>query len=248
MTNQPVSQGWAVLESGTQRSITAIYNFLPKQNVTSDVHGAFRVCAPIVPNPSAIVIVALDSSGKAYPPFVAPISGSTDLGIIPMGGCRPICGLDGQQQTSSPATITGAITSTPIAKTGAVLPQYVMQALDGSKSTDGYPNLWALAMPIFNTSQAYTFGTTPGTCAEGFPFCTAYTFSIPTQKPIKRVTGGYLQEAGAPDYSIYAVPDGTPSCIPSFGLEIFQQDGTSLLRGTPGVQLSAATINFTKCQ
>src|SRR6266568_7622682 len=78
LTNQPVSQGWAVLESGTQLLTTQNYNFSASQQVSSDADGAFQLCAPGTP-PSAIVMIALDSSGKAYPPFVAPVSSTTNL-------------------------------------------------------------------------------------------------------------------------------------------------------------------------
>lgn len=176
LTNQPVSQGWAVLESGTQLLTTPIFNFSPSQKVISDVHGAFSLCAPPITQPSAIVLVALDSAGKTYPPFVAPVSGATDLGTIAMGGYRIICGFLGQQQTSSPATIKGTITSAPIAKPCSVMAQYAINALDGSK------NFWNLAVPSLDPAQSNTFGTTPGVCAANAPFCAAYTFTLPSQK------------------------------------------------------------------
>ncbi len=242
LTSHPVSQGWVVLESGTQLATTQVYNLSPTQSVESDVDGAFRLCSPTISHPSAIVIIALDSSDKAYPPFVAPIAGDTNLGIVPMGGCRVTCGLDGQQQTSLPATITGVITSMPIAKTGSVVPQYSIGALDESTA------LWNLAMPIFNHSPSFTFDTVLSGCAGQVLFCTTYTFLLPSQKPVWSVKGGYLQNAGAPNYSIYAVADSAPSCNPSTDLVIHQQDGKSLLTGTPGVHLLAADINFTGCQ
>jgi hypothetical protein len=242
LTSAPISRASAVLESGTQLLITRVYNFFPTQTVTPDAQGAFRLCPVAITNPSALVITAMDSSGNAYPPFVAPVSGSADLGTILMGSCRGICGFEGQQQTSVPANISGVITSTPIGKKGQVLPQYVMNGLDGSN------NLWGLAMPTFNTSQAYTFSTTAGSCGGAAPFCAAYSFTVPSQRPIQRVNDGYLQESAVPYYAIYAVVDGTPSCTPPFALEIYQQDGASLLTGAPGVQLSASIINFTACQ
>lgn len=242
LTGQPVSQGWAVLESGIQLLATPVFNFSQSQKVTSDVHGAFSLCSPPVPQPSAIVLVALDPSGKTYPAFVAPVSGATDLGTIPMGGCRLLCGFEGQQQTSSPVIITGTITSAPIAKTGSVMAQYAMNALDGSK------NLWNFSIPALDPAQSNTFGTTPSVCAGSAPFCAAYTLTLPSQKPVQRVTGGYLQQAGAPTYSIYAVADGPLSCTPSSGHAFFQQDGKSFLTGVPGDQLSAADIAFTRCQ
>jgi len=247
LTSQPVAQGVAVLETGTQLSATSIYNFYPAQQVATDTHGAFKLCAATVVSPSAIILEAVDSAGKAYPPFVASISGAADLGTIPMGGCRVTCAFDGQQQTSLPATIAGVITSSPIAKTGSVVPQYSVTALDGSKSKSGSPNLWSLALPLFNSSQTFTFSTTAGKCAGTAPFCASYSFSVPSQRPMQRVNGAYIQEAAVPYYLIYAVPDGAASCLPPFKVTTFQQDGSSFLTGNPGAQITAAEIDFSDC-
>jgi hypothetical protein len=248
LTFQPVAQGVAVLEAGTQLSATSIYNFYPTQQVATDTHGAFKLCTETVVSPSAIILEALDSAGKAYPPFIASISGAADLRTIPMGGCRVTCGFDGQQQTSLPATIKGVITSSPIAKTGSVVPQYAVTALDGSKSKSGYPNLWSLALPLFNSSQTSTFSTTAGTCAGTAPFCANYSFSVPSQGPTQLVNGIYMQEVAVPYYLIYAVPDGPALCRPPSKLTIFQQDGSSLLAGNPGAQITVAQIDFTDCE
>lgn len=248
LSSQPVAQGVGVLEEGTQLSGTSIYNFYPTRQVATDAHGAFKLCTETVVSPSVIVLEALDSAGKAYPPFIASISGATDLGTIPMGGCRVTCGFDGQQQTSLPATIKGAITSSPIAKTGSVVPQYTVSALDGSKTKSGYPNIWSLALPLFNTSQTTTFSTIAGTCGGMAPFCANYSFSVPSERPIELVNGGYVQETAVPYYLIYAVPDGLASCIPPSRLAVFQQDGSSLLAGNPGAQITAAEMDFTDCE
>lgn len=130
LTNQPISRGWAVLESGTQRSIAPVYDFFPTRTATTDVNGAFRLCSPTLKTPAALVVVALDASGNAYPSFVTAVSGSINLGAIPIGMRGGICGFDGQQ-TAPPATISGVIASTPIAKSGQVWPQYPMSGLDG---------------------------------------------------------------------------------------------------------------------
>jgi hypothetical protein len=242
-TNLPVAQGWAVLESGTQLSTgIPFYEFYPSQTVATDVHGAFKLCVATISNPSAIVTMALDSAGKAYPPFVTAASAAADLGTIPLGTLPP----------TAPAVITGVITSAPIAKTGSIVAQYPMLALDGSKSAAGVANLWSLAIPSFNTSQTDKFTTTAGACPGEAPFCATYVFTLPSQKPIQPFTdgaySGYLQGAGAPLYMIYAVPDGTPSCVPQLSLTVFQKDGSTLLTGNPGAQITASDVNFTGCQ
>lgn len=248
LTNQPVAQGVAVLESGTKSSVVSIYNFFPKQQAAADVDGAFSMCAQSVASPSVIVVEAMDAAGNAYPPFLAPVSEATDFGTIPLGGCTVMCGLAGQQQTSAPATITGSVTSTPIALTGTVVPQFAVQALDESKAVDGTPNLWALAMPVYNTAQSFTFNTAAGACAGGARFCASYTFKLPSQSPIWRVNGGTVQAAVAPNYLIYAAAGGTTSCLLPSVLTVFQQDGTSFLTGKPGAQFTAANLNFAGCQ
>lgn len=242
LTSTPVQQGRAFLESGTQVSGTRLYTFSATQQASTDVNGNFRFCSSSVPSRSVVVAVALDSSNNAYPSFVAPVSGPTYLGTIPMGGCREKCGFEGQLQTSSPATIKGMVTTTPIAKTVSVVPQFPMKALDGT--TD----IWSVAIPPLNISQPFSFATAGVNCTGQVPFCAPYTFLLPSQKPVWAVKGGYLQEAGAPVYAIYASVPGTLSCIPSSLLTFFQQDGTSPFIGVPGSQLSAATINFSACQ
>jgi hypothetical protein len=248
LTSQPVAQGVAVLESGTQFSGTSIYDFYPTQQGATDAHGAFKLCAETIASPSAIVLEALDSTGKAYPPFIASISGAADLGTIAMGGCRVTCDFEGQQQTSLPATLKGVITSSPIAKTGTVVPQYAVTALDGSKSKSGYPNLWSLAVPLFTSSATTTFTTTAGSCAGGVPFCATYSFTVPSEGPLQIINGIYMQGTAVPYYMIYAVPDGPGLCSPPSALTIFQQDGSSLLAGNPGAQITVAEIDFTRCE
>jgi len=247
LTFQPVAQGVAVLESGTQLS-SSVVNFYPAKQGPTDAHGAFKLCAATVTSPSAIILEALDSAGKAYPPFVAPVTGAADLGTIPMGGCTGMCGFEGSQQTTLPATITGVITSAPIAKTGSVMPLYAMLALDGSKDSNGHSILWVLALPVFNSSPTNTFSTASGACAGTAPFCATYSFSVPSQKPVTPFNGGYLQEAGTPSYLISVVPDGPALCSPASAMTTTQQDGTLSLPGNPGAQITVAEIDFTKCQ
>lgn len=247
LTGKPVAQGTAVLESGTELSVTSLYEFFPAQTAATDARGGFSLCAQTVTHPSAVVLEAMDSAGNAYPPFVASVSGAADLGTIPMGGCTLICGFEGEQQTAAPATITGVITSSPVAMAGTVVPEYAMEALDGSKSPDGTPNLWAIAVPSLNASQTLTFSTAAGACAAGAPFCSSYTFALPSQSPVWHVSGGYLEPSAPPTYLIYAAGDSAPSCIPSAISTIFQQDGKSLLTADPGAQLSVANIDFTGC-
>jgi hypothetical protein len=47
---------------------------------------------------------------------------------------------------------------------------------------------------------------------------------------------------------ISAVPDGPALCSPASEMTASQQDGTLSLPGNPGSQVTAAEIDFTKCQ
>lgn len=245
LTGMPVSQGWAVLESGTPVAMTPIYNFEQIQRVKSDSTGAFQMCSSSVANPAIVVLVALDSSGKAYPPFIAPLSNAAgagktvDLGTIRMGGCTVVCGLEGQEQTSETATLKGRVISTPAPRTGSVVPEYAMYALDGTK------NLWNILMPVLDDAQTFTFKATALGCPNQTSPCATYTFTLSSQKPVWSISGGYQQQAGAPVYSIDASAD--PACSPASVLEFDQQDGTPLI-ASPGSDLQVSDIDFTNCQ
>ena len=242
LTEHPV-QGIVSFEPGSQVLGSSLYNFSVTQNISTDTNGNFQLCEPAVAVPSVVVVTALDSSNNAYPPFVASVTGATSFGTIPMGSCTLVCGqFPGQQQTSPPATIQGIITTVPIAKSGSVLTQYALLALDGST------NLWNLAMPAYNASGPVAFTTTAAKCTSQSLFCADYTFVLPSQKPVVSTKTGTMQEAGAPDYSINAVIPGTPSCIPPSAFTYFQQNGTSPLTAAPGAQLVAAPINLAACQ
>lgn len=252
LSKQPVTRAWAVLETGTPLIASGpLYEFYPAQTASTDANGAFSVCAHSVPSPSAMVIVALDASGKAYPPFVSAIAGTKDFGSIPMGGCTGMCGFEGSEQATTPAIIAGDITSAPVAKTGTVVAQYAMAALDGSKSTGGLVNLWSLAMPAFDSTQNVSFATAAGPCANGVHFCTSYKFTLPSEKPLQPFVlngvSGYIQEAGAPEYMIFATPDGAFSCTPSFGFSAYQTDLATPLTATPGTHMKASGIDFSGC-
>lgn len=241
MTNAPVSRASVAIETGTQRSITPVFDFSVQQSAAASTDGTFRVCANAPTAPTVVVVTAVDANGNAYPPFVSAITSSTNLGTVLMGSCRGTCGFVGQQQTSAPATIEGIVTTSPIAKTGRIVPQFPMDALDGTR------NIWGLAMPTFN-GQAITFATASGACVGGAPYCTTYLFVVPSQQPMTRdANGGYSQYSAPPNYAMYALTDGSPSCTPPFALAVSQADG-AMLTATAGVHLSATTLQFTNCQ
>ncbi len=248
LTHQPITQGMAILESGTQLGVPSIYSFAPMQQVGTNAQGEFSLCAQSLPSPSVLVLQATDPGGKAYPPYVTAVTMAADLGIVSMGGCTGVCGLAGEQQTAKPATITGVVTSSPIGITGTLIPQYVMNALDGSKTPDGHSNLWALAMPVFGASPILTFSSAPGDCGGTEPFCFAYTFSVPAQSPFYPIDGGTMGMAAPPGYLIHSVPTASFVCTPPLADASFQSDGKSFLVTTEGAQLIAQTIDFANCR
>jgi hypothetical protein len=248
LTDQPITQGMAILESGNELGVTSIYSFTPTQQVGTDTQGGFSICAQSLPNPSVLVLQAMELGGKAYPPYVTAVTMSADLGIVSMGGCSGECGLAGEQQTAKPATITGVVTGSPIAITGTLMPQYVLSALDGSKTPDGHYNLWALAMPMFGTSPILTFSTAPGDCGGTAPSCSAYTFSVPAQSTFYPIKGGRMEMAAPPNYLVHSEPSSSSACTPLFADVVWQSDGKSYLVATEGAQLTAQTISFTNCR
>lgn len=248
LTDQPITQGMAILESGTELGVTSVYSFAPTQQVGTDAQGGFSMCAQSLPNPSVLVLQAMDTGGKAYPPYVTAVTMADDLGIVSMGGCTGVCGLAGEQQTAKPAIITGVVTGSPIAITGTLIPQYVLNALDGSKTPDGHYNLWALAMPVFGASPILTFSTASGDCGGTAPFCSAYTFSVPAQSPFYPIKGGTMEMAAPPSYLVHSEPSSSSACTPRYADVAWQSDGKSYLVATEGAQLTAQTISFTNCR
>jgi hypothetical protein len=241
LTAKPVQEGWATLESGTLVPGTKIYNFATIQQTTTDSSGKFSPCADVVSTPYALLFTALDSAAKAYPPLVAPISKTANLGVIPMGGCREDCGLEGQQQTSLPAAFKGVITSVPVSASGTLLFQYAMNAPDASG------NLWNLAMPLLGGGENLGFTTNSVGCVPSTPSCAAYSLSLPSQNAVFSAKAGYSQQAGFAFYSVLASITGAATCTPSSVLVSLQQDGKTPLQGTPGAELTVAPISFVGC-
>lgn len=241
LTSQPIAQGTAILESGTELGTAPLYIFSPTQSVAANAKGEFSICAQATIYPSVLVLEATDSSGKSYPPYVQVVTATADLGAISMGGCTLACGLADELQTAAPATITGVISSTPTTVAGTVMPLFSMQALDRSKAPDGSANLWALALPLFSPSTSLTFSTVTGTCGGTAPFCVSFTLSVPAQSPIYPVSGGTMQQAATPSYMIYATPNSAAACSPSFGIS------PSILLATPGAQMTAQPVVLTNC-
>jgi hypothetical protein len=217
-----------------------VFGFSVVKSTNADANGKFQFCVPSAPHPSAVIVAALDAGGNAYPALVAPVTSSIDFGRLLMGICRGTC-FNGQQQTSSPAVIEGAITTAPVAKSGSVFAQ------SGLVAPDDFTKVWVISLPLLEQAETNSFQTNAGTCAGGAPFCAHYSFTVPSQNPIVHTASGYTQLAGEPNYMIYATPDGG-SCIPPFGFTAFQEDGTSFLTGSPGVHLTAAAIAFQSCQ
>jgi hypothetical protein len=242
LTNLPVAKGRVAIESAESSISASTVSFSRPQTVISDATGAFQVCSTSATQPTVVVVAAQDSSGKAYPPLVEPISATTNLGTIPLGGCTLICGLDNQQQTSAPAVIKGEITSSPVSNGGYVAPKYAMKALDGSTAT-----IWNVSFPDLNDGQSYAFSTAANGCADQTQFCAAYTFLLPSQNAMTPTKGGYLQGNGAPVYSILADSANSSTCTASAISAYFEKDDKTALTGSPGAQLSAQDIVFSGC-
>lgn len=241
LTNLPVERGWVAIESAAAPPSASEVYFSQSQTAVSDATGAFQVCSTSTTQPMVVVIVAQDSAGNAYPPFVEQISMTTNLGTIPMGGCTLLCGLDNQQQTSVPAVINGEITSSPVVIDGYVFPYYAMKSLDGATAT-----IWNVTFPNLSDRQLYMFSTSANGCSEQTQFCAGYTFIVPSQNAVTLTKDGYLQSADAPGYSVLTKSSNS-SCTATTMSTYFEKDGKTPLTGSPGSQLSAQNIMFSGC-
>jgi hypothetical protein len=241
LTNLPVAKGWATLETAEPAASSSIISFSLSQKVSSDTNGGFQACSATTSQPTVLVIVALDSSNKAYPPFIRQISRSADLGTIAIGSCTVTCGFDNQDQSSVPVTINGEILSAPIADEGSVSAQYPIKALDGSSA------IWMLNMPSLSDSPQQSFTTTGGACSDQKQFCASYSFLLPSQNAVVESKGGNQQSTGAPAYSIFAQSGASVACSPYTFSAYFEKDGKTPLTGLPAAQLSVQDITFTAC-
>jgi hypothetical protein len=239
LSHLPITQARVVLESGAPDPLIMAYSFVPTQETTSDTNGAFDLCASAIPSPSALVIVAADAAGKAYPPLVTKVSTTIDLGQISMGGCTLAC-IDKQQQTSSPATLTGSITTGPVSAAGTIAPHYYALAPDGSAS------IWSLSIPPLNPAQSSVFATAQTGCVNPNTFCSSYTFVLPSQKPFFLANNFSTQEVGAPVYFVDAVLTKASSCTPPYSYVFTQSDGT-YLTAVPNATLSVQDTVFQHC-
>lgn len=241
LTNKPVAQGVASLELGSQITPGSVYTFSQSAVAVTDSQGAFTLCASTKGTPSVLVLLGSDSSNNNYPPLVLQFTGPITLGHIPMGICRGLCGLPGEQQTAPPATINGTITSSPSAVSGSVMAQFAIPSLDGSQS------VWSIAVPALKYNSSNRFATGSGTCLSG-SLCTTYKLSVPSQEPIHVVNNQYVQGNEAPIYTVSAVLDSSVSCSLQYASAALQQDGKSLLVAVPNANIPAAPITFGSCQ
>lgn len=240
LSQQPIPFGWAVFESASP-STNTVLTFSPLLKTRSSSSGSFQLCVPSITMPTLLVIDALDSSGDAYPPLIVPVTRTVNLGVIPMGGCTLTCGIDGQEQSSSSVMITGQITSWPVSEAGVVLPLYSQKALDGTSS------VWNMVIPPLSDLQSTTFTTVPSSCTDTSEFCAAYSFKLPSQKPVVLQRGIRSEESGVPVYSINIAPYNPGACAQSNEVTFVQQDGTTPLDGIAGTTLVAKTMNLTGC-
>ncbi len=240
LTNLPVKQGWAALESGTPNAALATVSFSRPQVATSDPSGSVQVCAANFSQPAVVIFLALDASGNAYAPLVEQVSKSIDLGAVSIGACIISCGFDRQEETSAPAIIDGEIISSPISNNGFVVPQYSTAALDGSTS------IWNITIPLLSKDQTNSFTTTVNGCPGQSQFCTSYEMTLPSQNPLLPTLTGFRQNPGSPVYSILAQSSTSPSCSPSTISTYFAANGKPLT-AAPGSRLFAKNILFPQC-
>jgi hypothetical protein len=238
LTNLPVKQGVAALESAGTTSVPGVVPFSAAQTATTDATGAFQVCLPNATQPTVALFFALDAADNSYPPLIQQVTASGNLGTLLMGGCRETCGLPNQRQAAAPATADGEITSTSVPAKGSVAPQLAISALDGSSA------IWNLSFPPWIAGQSSTFTTAANACSSQSLPCASYEFLLPSENPVVSTKTGFQQKSGVPVYSVSAQA-GT--CSPASLTVDLQTDGKSLLTAAPGARLTAQNIGFTAC-
>ena len=240
LTGRLIADGQVLLETGSPVPGANEDTSAVAQQAVSGADGSFAVCAAAAGSPAAIVVAALDPAGNSYPAFVTAVSAAVDLGALAIGGCVIECGLDGQQQSSAPATIEATVTTDPLPEPVSVTLEYVVQAPDGSGA------LWDLIIPTLN-QQSFA----PATAANGCPgvsgVCAAFRFVLPSLKPVVAQKGANVQLRGSPVYAVAATIGAGHTCTPPVLLTNFEQDGSTPLTAVPGAVLSAAPLAFHAC-
>jgi len=242
LTGFPIVGAKVVFETGSKISITPIYNFSPATVGATDSQGNFGVCSKTSATPAILVFEALDPSGNAYPPTIAPVLQASNIGTVLLGACHVACGFPGQVQISASAGISGLVTTSPAGESGTLSAQTAIPALDGSK------NIWNITIEGLSTGQPDTFLSIAGTCPVAGELCASYTYTLPSQAPVELVSGVYKQQQAPPTYSISATPEMEGGCTQPFLSTSFQSNGLSPLTAVPGKQLTAAALSFTDCQ
>ncbi len=244
ITRQPVAKALAVLESGSPSIVPGSYNFSIVQSTPADSAGAFHLCVSALVQPAVVVLVAMDATGKTYPPFLSPVTATLDLGTVPMGGCSTICGGSPlPTQTAAPANIAGeVITASAIEKVN-IAPQFVFNAPGSTK------DLWILLMPTLSPLQTYSFSTESSGCADTTDPCGGYIFTLPSQGPVQRIPGTTNTTASTapPGYLMSATISPATACKEPVVATAQQKGGSGFLMGTPGAQLLAANLAFSGC-
>ena len=244
VTNTPISGG-KVIVALEQRNSSNIGRIL--METTPDGGGNFIFC-PVAPGTYDVVATGVSSANVAYAATVTTgVQPGANLGNV------PIIPQPGSGAVTSPATITGTVTTTGTA--GAVPADVVLSALQ--PLTIGTTNVLMTVPLAAQGASSLTVTTQASGCAVATTACANYSLQVPAANPnvgAFAATGTtYTQNTIAPvsytvDGQAFAINSpATPNCTPSV-VQVSTLSGGGALTVTGGATVTAAPLAFGGCQ
>ncbi len=239
-------RAFIVLEAGSAVPGTNVTRYRTNSSMIPPDSGAITWCVPgSAPTNWILVITIGDGNGSLYPPTVIP---------HPQSGATIIVGGSSSQpgNLALPTTLTGVVTSAPIATAWHAYPLVAVTDPANPSST------MEIVMPAMNGTVAgvksVDFGGAMGftvssnSCPAGV-FCQQYSVEVPSQPAFVKTSNGYEQGSSALIYGVGLVSQdsqGHVNCTPSEGDTWEQIDGSNMTSG-PGVTLHVATLSLSSC-
>ncbi|MCI0349309.1 MAG: DUF4382 domain-containing protein [Acidobacteriales bacterium] len=242
---QATVSGGKVVVALEQRDSSGVDRVI--METTPDGGGNFVFC-PVAPSTYEVVVTAVNGSNVAYAATVTTgVQPGASLGNI------PIIPQPGSGSVTSPASITGSITTTGSA--GATPADVVLSALQSV--TIGSSNVPVTIPLAAQGASTLTSTTQAGGCSPATNACANYTLQVPAANPnvgaFAAAGTTYTQNTASPvNYTVDGRAFGlnsssTPTCTPPV-VQVSTLSGGGPLVVTGGASASAATLAFSSCQ
>jgi hypothetical protein len=241
--NTPISGG-KVIVALEQRNSSNIGRIV--METTPDGAGNFIFC-PVAPGTYEVVATGVSSANVAYAATITTgVQPGANLGNI------PVIPQPGSGAVTSPATITGTVTTTGTA--GAVPADVVLSALQ--PLTIGTTNV-LMTVPLAAQGTSSITVTTQASGCVGTTACANYSLQVPAANPnlgAFAATGTtYAQNTVAPvsytvDGQAFVINSpATPNCTPAVA-QVSTVSGGGALTVTGGATVTATPMAFGGCQ